>query len=76
MATVDFKFIYPGQTEEIMQVKRLFPCGCLPFEETYDAVWFDAFEKTYHYPGKRFRNAIAFCHCRFNESGYIKEIIQ
>ena len=59
----------------IMQVKRLFPCGCLPFEDTYDETWFNAFEKQYHYPGKRQRNAVAFCHCRFDESGRITEII-
>lgn len=60
----------------IMQVKQLFPCGCLPFDDTYDEIWFTAFEKRYHYPGKIQRNAIAFCHCRFNKQGYLKEIIR
>ena len=58
----------------IWQVKQLFPCGLLPFDDVYDEAWFEAFEKKYHYPGKRKRNAIAFCHCRFSERGYIIEI--
>lgn len=57
----------------IAQVKNLFPCGCLPFDD-YDPVWFNAFEKQYHYPGKRNKNAIAFAKCRFDERGNIKEI--
>lgn len=57
----------------IAQVKSLFPCGCLPFDD-YDTVWFNAFEKQYHYPGKREKNAIAFAKCRFDERGNIKEI--
>ena len=58
----------------IWQVKQLFPCGLLPFDDVYDEAWFEAFEKKYHYPGKRKRNAIAFCHCRFSKRGYIIEI--
>ena len=58
----------------ILQIKQLFPCGLLPFEDTYDEAWFEAFEKMYHYPGKRKRNAIAFCHCQFDERGYIRVI--
>ena len=61
----------------IAQVKQLFPCGVLPFDDlTYDEEWFEAFEKRYHYQGKRKKNAIAFCHCRFNERGYLSEIIK
>lgn len=60
----------------IAQVKNLFPCGCLPFEDDYDVVWFNAFEKQYHYPGKREKNAIAFAKCRFNERGDIVEIMR
>lgn len=60
----------------VMQVKQLFPCGLLPFDENYDEAWFEAFEKRYHYPGKRKRNAIVFCHCRFDERGYIREIMK
>jgi hypothetical protein len=60
----------------VMQVKQMFPCGCLPFDEIYDEKWFEAFEKRFHYPGKRQRNAIAFCHCRFDERGRITEIIK
>ena len=60
----------------VAQVKQLFPCGLLPFDDIYDETWFEAFEKRYHYPGKRKRNAIAFCHCRFDERGRIKEIIK
>ena len=60
----------------VMQVKQLFPCGCIPFDEIYDEKWFEAFEKRFHYPGKRQRNAIAFCHCRFDERGRITEIIK
>lgn len=60
----------------IAQVKQLFPCGLLPFNDIYDEAWFEAFEKKYHYRGKRKRNAIAFCHCRYDERGYIKEIIK
>ena len=60
----------------VMQVKQLFPCGLLPFEEIYDEAWFEAFEKKYHYPGKRKRNAIAFCHCLFDDRGYIREIMK
>lgn len=62
--------------ELVHQVKRLFPCGCLPFDEIYDPAWFEAFEKQYHYPGKREKNAIAFCHCRFDERGRITEIMR
>ena len=60
----------------VMQVKQLFPCGCISFDEIYDEKWFEAFEKRFHYPGKRQRNAIAFCHCRFDERGRITEIIK
>ena len=60
----------------VMQIKQLFPCGCIPFDEIYDEKWFEAFEKRFHYPGKRQRNAIAFCHCRFDERGRITEIIK
>lgn len=60
----------------VMQVKQIFPCGCLPFDEIYNEKWFEAFEKRFHYPGKRQRNAIAFCHCRFDERGRITEIIK
>lgn len=60
----------------IMQVKNLFPCGCLPFDDTYDKAWFEAFEKQYHYPGKRKKNAIAFAKCRFDERGNIVEIMK
>ena len=60
----------------VMQVKQMFPCGCIPFDEIYDEKWFEAFEKRFHYPGKRQRNAIAFCHCRFDERGRITEIIK
>lgn len=60
----------------IMQVKQLFPCGLLPFDEIYDEPWFEAFEKKYHYPGKRKRNAVAFCHCLFDDRGYIREIMK
>jgi len=60
----------------IMQAKQLFSCGLLPFDDDYDEVWFSAFEKKYHYPGKRKRNAIAFCHCRFDKRGYIREIMR
>ncbi len=60
----------------VMQVKQMFPCGCLPFDEIYDEKWFEAFEKRFHDPGKRQRNAIAFCHCRFDERGRITEIIK
>lgn len=60
----------------IMQVKNLFPCGCLPFDDTYDEAWFEAFEKQYHYPGKRKKNAIAFAKCRFDERGDIVEIMK
>ena len=60
----------------IMQVKQLFPCGLLPFDEIYDEPWFVAFEKKYHYPGKRKRNAVAFCHCLFDDRGYIREIMK
>ena len=60
----------------VAQVKQIFPCGLLPFDDIYDETWFEAFEKRYHYPGKRKRNAIAFCHCRFDERGRIKEIIK
>ena len=60
----------------IMQVKQLFPCGCLPFDDIYDEVWFDAFEKKYHYPGKREKNAIAFAKCRFDKRGRIVEIMR
>lgn len=58
----------------IAQVKNLFPCGCLPFDDDDDPVWFNAFEKQYHYHGKRDKNAIAFAKCRFDERGSIKEI--
>ena len=60
----------------IMQVKALFPCGCLPFDETYDEIWFNAFEKQYHYPGKREKNSIAFAHCRLDGRGRILEIVK
>lgn len=60
----------------VMQIKQLFPCGCIPFDEIYDEKWFEAFEKRFHYPGKRQRNAIAFCHGRFDERGRITEIIK
>jgi len=60
----------------VMQVKQLFSCGCLPFDEIYDETWFTAFEKRYHYPGKREKNAIAFCHCRFDKRGRITDIMK
>lgn len=60
----------------IAQVKNLFPCGCLPFEDNYDQIWFNAFEKQYHYKGKREKNAIAFARCRFDERGNIVEIMK
>jgi len=58
----------------ITQVKQLFPCGLLPFDDVYDKAWFEAFEKRYHYPGVRKRNAVAFCHCKISSSGYLLEI--
>ena len=58
----------------VMQVKQLFPCGCLPFDDIHDEIWFTAFEKMYHQEGKREKNAIAFGHCRFDEQGRIVEI--
>lgn len=58
----------------VAQAKQLFSCGLLPFNDIYDVAWFEAFEKKYHYPGKRKRNAIAFCHCRFDKRGRILEI--
>lgn len=60
----------------IMQVKNLFPCDYLPSDDTYDEVWFSAFEKKYHYPGKRKMNAIAFARCKFNKNGRIVEIFK
>ena len=60
----------------VMQIKQLFPCGCLPFDDIHDEVWFEAFEKKYHYPGKRKRNAVAFCKCRFDKRGRIVEIFK
>lgn len=60
----------------IAQVKNLFPCGCLPFEDDYDLVWFNAFEKQYHRQGKRKKNAITFAKCRFDKRGNIVEIFK
>lgn len=36
----------------VMQVKQMFPCGCLPFDEIYDEKWFEAFEKRFPLFGK------------------------
>ena len=73
----DFALNWRGIKKDlIMQVKNLFPCGCLPFDDTYDKAWFEAFEKQYHYPGKRKKNAIAFAKCRFDERGNIVEIMK
>ena len=58
----------------IMQCKNLFPCGLIPFDFDYDEKWFAAFEKTYHYPGKRKRNAVAFARCEFDKRGHITSI--
>lgn len=60
----------------IMQCKNLFPCGLIPFDFDYDEKWFAAFEKTYHYPGKRKRNAVAFARCEFDERGHITSIFK
>jgi len=60
----------------IMQVKQLFSCGFLPFGDIYDECWFAAFEKKYHRPGKRKKNAVAFAKCRFNKRGDIVEIMR
>ena len=71
----DYALNFRNPREDLIaQVKQLFPCGLLPFDDIYDEAWYEAFEKKYHYPGKRKRNAIAFCHCRYDERGYIKEI--
>ena len=73
----DYPLNFRNPREDLIaQVKQLFPCGLLPFDDIYDEAWFEAFEKKYHYPGKRKRNAIAFCHCRFDERGRITEIIK
>lgn len=60
----------------IMQIKQLFPCGCIPFDAEYDELWFSSFEKQYHRTGKRKRNAVAFARCQFNERGQITQIFK
>lgn len=73
----DFALNWGGIKKDLIsQVKKLFPCGCLPFEDDYDTVWFQAFEKQYHRDGKRKKNAIAFAKCRLNERGDIVEIMK
>lgn len=72
-----YHMIKSGQKKDLIaQVKNLFPCGCLPFEDDYDLVWFNAFEKQYHRQGKRKKNAITFAKCRFDKRGNIVEIFK
>lgn len=60
----------------IRQVRNLFPCAVLPFDELLYSDWCPAFEKQFHVQGKRKRNAIAFCHCRFDAGGNLVEIFK
>lgn len=60
----------------IRQVRNLFPCSVLPFDELLYSDWCPAFERLFHVQGRRKRNATVFCHCRFNSNGNLVEILK